>query len=65
MVSPLKVGLAGLGTVGSAVAEMILRTRNELTARAGRPIEIVAYASKDPPKDKTLDLSKLDRKSVV
>src|SRR5258707_143204 len=59
MVSPLKVGLAGLGTVGSAVAAMILHTRAELTARAGRPIELVAYAAKDPPKDEKLDLSKL------
>ena len=59
MVSPLKVGLAGLGTVGSAVAAMIMHTRAELTARAGRPIELVAYAAKDPPKDAKLDLSKL------
>jgi homoserine dehydrogenase len=53
------VGLAGLGTVGSAVAAMIMNTRAELTARAGRPIELVAYAAKDPPKDEKLDLSKL------
>jgi len=59
MVSPLKVGIAGLGTVGSAVVAMIFRARDELSARAGRPIELVAYASKDPPKDRTLDLSKL------
>ncbi|MEX0842145.1 MAG: homoserine dehydrogenase, partial [Xanthobacteraceae bacterium] len=58
MVAPLKVGLAGLGTVGSAVAAMLARSRDELTERTGRPIELVAYASKDPPKDKTLDLSK-------
>jgi len=57
MAEPLRVGLAGLGTVGSAVAAMILRSRAELAARAGRPIELVAYASKDPPKDPTLDLS--------
>ncbi|HTS42007.1 MAG TPA: homoserine dehydrogenase [Xanthobacteraceae bacterium] len=59
MVSPLKVGIAGLGTVGSAVVAMIFRARDELSARAGRPIELVAYSSKDPPKDRTLDLSKL------
>jgi homoserine dehydrogenase len=59
MVAPLRVGLAGLGTVGSAVAGQIARARNELIGRAGRPIELVAYASKDPPKDGSLDLSKL------
>src|SRR3954467_3630567 len=59
MVAPLRVGLAGLGTVGSAVAGQIARARNELTGRAGRPIELVAYSSKDPPKDASLDLSKV------
>jgi homoserine dehydrogenase len=59
MVEPLKLGLAGLGTVGSATVRMLLRSRDELSARAGRPIDLVAYASKDPPKDNTIDLSKL------
>ena len=58
MAAPLRVGLAGLGTVGSAVAGQITRARNDLIERAGRPIELVAYASKDPPKDSSLDLSK-------
>src|SRR5436309_2805063 len=56
MAEPLRVGLAGLGTVGSAVAAMIMRSRTALAERAGRPIELVAYASKDPPKDPSLDL---------
>src|SRR5215510_1987949 len=56
MAEPLRVGLAGLGTVGSAVAAMIMRSRAALAERAGRPIELVAYASKDPPKDPSLDL---------
>src|SRR5215470_432940 len=59
MAEPLRVGLAGLGTVGSAVAGMLMRTRDEIAQRAGRPIDLVAYASKDPPRDATLDLSKL------
>jgi homoserine dehydrogenase len=59
MLEPLKLGLAGLGTVGSATVRMLLRSQDELTARAGRPIEIKAYASKDPPKDNTIDLSKI------
>ena len=59
MVAPLKLGIAGLGTVGSAVAAMLARSRAALIERAGRPIEFVAYASKDPPKDRTLDLSKV------
>jgi len=59
MVEPLKLGLAGLGTVGSATVRMLFRSRDELSARAGRPIDLVAYSSKDPPKDNTIDLSKI------
>jgi homoserine dehydrogenase len=58
MVEPLRVGVAGLGTVGSSVAGMLLRTRDAIAERAGRPIDLVAYACKDPPRDATLDLSK-------
>jgi homoserine dehydrogenase len=58
MAEPLRVGLAGLGTVGSAVAAMLARSHAALAARAGRPIELVAFAAKDPPKDTTLDLGK-------
>jgi homoserine dehydrogenase len=61
MTAALRVGLAGLGTVGSAVAGMLMRSAPMLAERAGRPIELVAYASKDPPKDATLDLGALRR----
>jgi homoserine dehydrogenase len=63
MIQPLKVGLAGLGTVGSAVAAMLARSRTALAERAGRPIELTAYASKDLPKDATLDLSQIRKVS--
>ncbi|HEX2511319.1 MAG TPA: homoserine dehydrogenase [Xanthobacteraceae bacterium] len=59
MLAPLRVGLAGLGTVGAAVAGQIARARDALIGRAGRSIELVAYASKDPPKDASLDLSRV------
>jgi homoserine dehydrogenase len=59
MTAPLRVGLAGLGTVGSAVAGMLLRTKDKLAVRAGRPIDLVAIASKDPPRDQSLDLSSM------
>src|SRR3977135_753149 len=59
MVEPFRVGLAGLGTGGSAVAAMLARSRPALAQRTGRPIDLVAYASKDPPRDPALDLSKV------
>ncbi|MCL2430023.1 MAG: homoserine dehydrogenase, partial [Alphaproteobacteria bacterium] len=61
MAEPLRVGLAGLGTVGSAVAAMLTRSRGALAQRAGRAIELAAWVSKDPPKDGSLDLSKVRR----
>src|SRR5262249_20217023 len=61
MAEPLRVGLAGLGTVGSAVALMLVRSRAALAQRAGRPIELVAYVYKATPNDRTLDLSKLHK----
>jgi homoserine dehydrogenase len=63
MAEPLRVGLAGLGTVGSAVAAMLARSQTVLAERAGRRIVLVAYAAKDPPKDDTLDLSEVRKVS--
>jgi homoserine dehydrogenase len=54
MVAPLKAGLAGLGTVGSAVVRLIERERDVIAARCGRPIEVVAVAARS--RDKRRDL---------
>jgi homoserine dehydrogenase len=59
MVAPLKVGLAGLGTVGASVVRLIERQRADLTARCGRPIEIVAVCARSRGKDRGVDLRKL------
>ena len=56
MVSPLKVGLAGLGTVGASVVRMIERQRDALTERCGRRIEIVAVSARSKAKKRDLDL---------
>ncbi|HLH91620.1 MAG TPA: homoserine dehydrogenase [Xanthobacteraceae bacterium] len=59
MVAPLKVGLAGLGTVGAAVIDLIARERAALTARTGRAIEVVAVTARSKAKKRPVDLSKL------
>src|ERR1041384_7141239 len=56
MATPLKVGLAGLGTVGASVVRLIERQRTALTARCGRPIEIVAVSARAQAKDRGIDL---------
>src|ERR1700688_1686057 len=60
MVAPLKVGLAGLGTVGIAVADLIARERTALAARCGRAIEVVAVTARQKAKKRPLDLKKLE-----
>jgi homoserine dehydrogenase len=56
---PLKVGLAGLGTVGASVARLIDRQRDVLALRCGRPIEVVAVSARSRGKDRGVDLKKL------
>src|SRR5271170_3852088 len=58
MAEPLKVGLAGLGTVGSSVVHLLERGRDKLTARCGRPIEIVAVSARSRGKKRDIDLKK-------
>ncbi|MGD0024501.1 MAG: homoserine dehydrogenase [Xanthobacteraceae bacterium] len=58
MAEPLKVGLAGLGTVGTAVVHLLERGRDKLMARCGRPIEIVALSARSRGKKRDFDLKK-------
>jgi homoserine dehydrogenase len=59
MAEPLKVGLAGLGTVGTAVIQLLERERDKLLARCGRPIEVVAVTARSRGKKRAVDLKKL------
>ena len=56
MVIPLKIGLAGLGTVGAAVVRTIADQRELLTARCGRPVEVVAVTARSRAKKRDADL---------
>jgi len=59
MAEPLKVGLAGVGTVGSAVVDLLQQGREKLIARCGRPIEVVAVSARSRSKKRDIDLKKL------
>jgi homoserine dehydrogenase len=59
MAAPLKVGLAGLGTVGASVVRLIADQHAELTAKCGRPIEVVAVSARSRGKDRGIDVKKL------
>src|SRR5690348_16959056 len=56
MVAPLKVGLAGIGTVGAAVLRLLERDREGILARCGRSIEVVAVTARSRKKARDADL---------
>ena len=58
MAQPLKVGLAGLGTVGASVVQLLERGRDKIIARCGRPVEIVAVSPRSRSKKRGVDLRK-------
>ncbi len=53
----LRIGLAGLGTVGTGVVRMVQTHGNLMAARAGCAIEIVAVSARSKSKDRGVDLS--------
>ena len=57
MTEPLRVGVAGLGTVGASVIRILSRQHDALTQRAGRPVRVTAVAARERGKDRGLDLS--------
>ena len=59
MSQALKVGVAGLGTVGAALLAQIMRERDLLAMRCGRGIEVVAVAARARNKDRGVDLKKM------
>jgi homoserine dehydrogenase len=59
MVAPLKVGLAGLGTVGASVVRLIARQREALEARCGRPIEVVAVCARSRSRERDVDIGRM------
>src|SRR3979490_594240 len=61
MVAPLKVGIAGLGTVGAEVVRLIEEQARTLQARSGRGIRVVAVTARSKVKKRKLDLRGIER----
>ena len=57
MADALKLGLAGIGTVGSGLVRLIAARAGTLPQRAGRPIEIAAVSARNKRKKRDIDLS--------
>ncbi|MEZ0243662.1 MAG: homoserine dehydrogenase, partial [Sphingomonas sp.] len=60
MTEPLRIALAGLGTVGAGVIRLIDANGALIARRAGRPIEVIAVSARDRTKDRGVDISRFD-----
>ena len=56
MISPLSVGVAGLGTVGAGVLRLLHDNADLIAARAGRPIVVGAVSARDRTRDRGVPL---------
>jgi homoserine dehydrogenase len=56
MSEPLGIALVGCGTVGGGVADVLLRHRDRLAARAGRPLSLRKVIVRDPNKPRDVAL---------
>src|SRR5579883_1773203 len=59
MPSPLRIGIAGLGTVGAAVVKLLDRQAETLARRTGRQIVIRGVSAARREKDRGVDLSRV------
>ena len=56
----VKIGVLGLGTVGSGTVNVLRRNIKEITRRAGRDIEITRAADRTLEKERDCDISGID-----
>ena len=57
MKSPLRIGIAGLGTVGAGVVKLLAEHGRLLAVRGGRPLKIVAVSARSKAKKRDIDLT--------
>ena len=57
MADSLRIGIAGLGTVGASLVRILQQRSNELAMTCGRAIEIIAVSARDRSRDRGIDLT--------
>lgn len=60
MTKPLKIAIAGLGTVGVGVVKILENNKQMIADRTGRTIEIVAVSASNRDRDRGIDISGYD-----
>ena len=59
MADALKIGIAGLGTVGASLVKILTTRSHLLTVACGRPIEVVAVSARQRNRDRGFDASRM------
>jgi homoserine dehydrogenase len=57
MTSPLRIGIAGLGTVGAGVVKLLAEHGRLLALRGGRPLKLVAVSARRKARKRDIDVS--------
>lgn len=57
MTDRLRIGIAGLGTVGAGTVQLLRQGADAIALRTGRRIEVVAVSARDRRRDRGLDLA--------
>ena len=57
MAAPLRIAVAGLGTVGAGTVRLLQTHRELLASRCGRPIAVAAVSARDRRRDRGIELS--------
>jgi homoserine dehydrogenase len=59
MKAPLRIGIAGLGTVGAGVVKLLAEHGRLLSLRGGRPLKIVAVSARRKARKRDIDVSRM------
>jgi homoserine dehydrogenase len=60
MADALKIGIAGLGTVGASLVRILQERHEALATTCGRAIEITAVTARDRNRDRGIDISAIE-----
>jgi homoserine dehydrogenase len=59
MKAPLRIGIAGLGTVGAGVVKLLAEHGRLLSLRGGRPLKLVAVSARRKARKRDIDVSRV------
>ena len=60
MSKPVRIGIAGLGTVGTGVVRLLDIHGEDIAQRIGCPIEIIGVSARSRTRDRGIDISTFD-----